>query len=194
MKVLKHTLLLGALLLGGCVSYSTGDLAPVNTWPPKASAEAAKPSTYLRSTALYQVNDGPAVAAGGKPAQLWEKAISETYQQSGRFGQISTRKAESDLYAEATLTNHEQYVPALAFITGFTLFVIPSTAKNTFTLETVFKDKDGKELGRISKSESVRTWMQLVLIVGVPFQADTGEVVRALTRSTLDEAVQRKLL
>ncbi|WP_340053441.1 hypothetical protein [Pseudomonas sp. JAI120] len=38
------------------------------------------------------------------------------------------------------------------------------------------------------------TLTHLVLIVGIPFQADTREVVEALTRSTLDEAVQRKLL
>lgn len=58
----------------------------------------------------------------------------------------------------------------------------------------MFKDKDGKELGRVKKSESVRTWVHLVLIVGIPFQSDTREVVEALTRSTLDEAVPRKLL
>jgi hypothetical protein len=33
-----------------------------------------------------------------------------------------------------------------------------------------------------------------VQIVDIPFQSDTREVVEALTRSTLDEAVQRKLL
>jgi len=194
MNICKHALLLGALLLGGCVSYSTGDLAPVGTWPPAASTAAAKPNAYLRSTALYQVNDGAAVAAAGAHAEMWEKTISETYQQSGRFTQVSTQKGEADLYAESTLTNHEEFVTASAFITGFTLFLIPSTAKNTFTLQTVFKDKDGKELGRVSKSESIRTWMQLVLIVGLPFQADTRDVVRELARSTLDEAVQRKLL
>ncbi|WP_262925972.1 hypothetical protein [Pseudomonas chlororaphis] len=32
------------------------------------------------------------------------------------------------------------------------------------------------------------------LIVAVPFQADTRDVVQQLARSTLDEAVQRKLL
>ncbi|MNC72036.1 hypothetical protein D3C75_1230380 [compost metagenome] len=83
---------------------------------------------------------------------------------------------------------------ASAIITGATFFIIPSTARNTFTLDTVFKDKDGKELGRISKSESVRTWMHLVLIVGIPFQQDTSELVRQLTQSTLDEAVKRQLL
>ncbi|MBB6289638.1 hypothetical protein HDC32_004755 [Pseudomonas sp. JAI120] len=30
--------------------------------------------------------------------------------------------------------------------------------------------------------------------MGIPFQSDTREVVEALTRSTLDEPVQRKLL
>ncbi|QXH33996.1 hypothetical protein [Pseudomonas muyukensis] len=194
MTLFKHGLLLGALLLGGCVSYSTGDLAPVGTWPPAASTAPVKPSAYLRNTSLYQVNDGAAVAAAGAPAQLWEKAITETYEQSGRFAQVNTHKSEADLYAESTLLNHEEFITASAFITGFTLFLIPSTAKNTFTLQTVFKDKDGQEVGRISKSESVRTWMQLVLIVGLPFQADTRDVVRELARSTLDEAVQRKLL
>ncbi|MFD2643405.1 hypothetical protein [Pseudomonas japonica] len=194
MNLFKQALLLGVVMLGGCVSYPTGDLAPVGTWPPAASTPAAKPNAYLQTTSLYQVNDSPASAAGGKPAELWEQAISETFQQSGRFARVSTQKGESDLYAESTLTNHEQFVPVSAFLTGFTLFLIPTTAKNTFTLETVFKDKDGKEIGRVSKSESVRTWMQLVLVVGLPFQADTRDVVRALTRSTLDEAVQRKLL
>ncbi|MDW9405680.1 hypothetical protein GE454_21750, partial [Pseudomonas soli] len=83
---------------------------------------------------------------------------------------------------------------AAAVITGFTRCRSRATAKNTVTLQSVFKDKDGKEIGRVSKSESIRTWMQLVLIVGLPFQADTRDVVRELARSTLDEAVQRKLL
>ncbi|MDW9405908.1 hypothetical protein GE454_22940, partial [Pseudomonas soli] len=133
MNICKHALLLGALLLGGCVSYSTGDLAPVGTWPPAASTAAAKPNAYLRSTALYQVNDGAAVAAAGAHADMWEKTISETYQQSGRFTQVSTQKGEADLYAESTLTTHAELVTASAFITGFTLFLLPPTAHNTFT-------------------------------------------------------------
>lgn len=36
--------------------------------------------------------------------------------------------------------------------------------------------------------------VRMTLIVSLPFQTDTREVVEALTRSTLDEAVQRKLL
>ncbi|MDF2399091.1 hypothetical protein GWQ44_26395 [Pseudomonas sp. 3MA1] len=191
---IKHLLVLGAVLLSGCVSYSQHELSAVGTWPPAAQTSEQKPSAFVRTTAMYQVNGGPANAAAGAPAAAWETVVADTYRQSGRFARVSTDKVESDLYAEATLYNNEQFSMASAIITGVTFFVIPSTAKNTFTLETVFKDKDGKELGRIRKSESVRTWMQLLLIVAVPFQADTRDVVQQLARSTLDEAVQRKLL
>ncbi|MDD1018957.1 hypothetical protein M5G24_08020 [Pseudomonas sp. TNT2022 ID1048] len=191
---IKHVLVLCAVLLSGCVSYSQHELTAVGTWPPAAQTTEQKPSAFVRTTAMYQVNGGPANAAAGAPAAAWETVVADAYRQSGRFARVSTDKVESDLYAEATLYNNEQFSMASAIITGATFFVIPSTAKNTFTLETVFKDKDGKELGRIRKSESVRTWMQLLLIVAIPFQADTRDVVQQLARSTLDEAVQRKLL
>lgn len=163
------------------------------TWPPTANAPAQKPTVCVRTTAQNHVNGGPGNAAVGAPVVRWEKAVSDTFQQSNRFSRVSTDKVDSDLYVDATLYNHEEYSPVSAFITGFTFCIIPTTAKNIFTLETVFKDKDGKGLGRVKKSESVRTWVHLVLIVGLPFQTDTREVVEALTRSTLDEAVQRKL-
>ncbi|WP_210712109.1 hypothetical protein [Pseudomonas sp. MWU349] len=191
---IKHALLLAAVLLSGCVSYSQHELTAAGTWPPAAQTAEQKPSAFVRTTVMYQVNGGPANAAAGAPAAAWEAVVADTYRQSGRFARVSTDKVESDLYAEAILYNNEQFSMASAIITGVTFFIIPSTAKNTFTLETVFKDKDGKELGRIRKSESVRTWMQLLLIVAVPFQADTRDVVQQLARSTLDEAVQRKLL
>ncbi|QBF26978.1 hypothetical protein EXN22_15240 [Pseudomonas tructae] len=194
LRIIKANLLLGAVLLTGCVSYSQHELAPVQSWPPQAQAQAVKPTAYVRTTAQYQVNRGQANAIAGKPAEAWESALVETYNQSGRFARVSTDKVAADIYAESILTNHEQYNVASAIITGATFFVIPSTARNTFTLDTVFKDKDGKELGRISKSESVRTWMHLVLIVGIPFQQDTTALVRQLTQSTLDEAVKRQLL
>ena len=194
LPVIKHGLLLTAVLLGGCASYSNHELTPVKTWPLSADATQQKPSAFLRTTAMNQVNGGPANASAGALAATWETAVTDTFRQSGRFTRVSTDKVDSDLYVDATLYNNEQYNVASAIITGVTFFVIPTTAKNTFTLETVFKDKDGKELGRIRKSESVRTWMQLLLIVALPFQQDTRDVVQELTRSTLEEAVQRRLL
>ncbi|MBY8948168.1 hypothetical protein J1G35_20120 [Pseudomonas sp. SH10-3B] len=192
--LIKHSLVLAAVLLTGCVSYSQHELPAVQPWPPTANAPAQKPTAYVHTTAQNHVNGGPGNAAVGAPVALWEKAVADSFRQSNRFSRVSTDKIDSDIYVDATLHNNEQFSMALTIISGVTFAIIPTTAKNTFTLETVFKDKDGKELGRVKKSESVRTWIQLLLIVGIPFQADTREVVEALTRSTLDEAVQRKLL
>jgi hypothetical protein len=191
---IKYSLVFTVVLLTGCMSYSQHELAPVQAWPPTANAPQQKPTAFVRTTAMYQVNGGPANAAAGAPAAKWEAAVTESFRQSGRFARVSTDKVESDIYAEATLYNNEQFSMASAIITGATFFIIPSTAKNTFTLETVFKDKNGKELGRVRKSESVRTWMHLLLIVAIPFQQDTGNIVESLTRSTLNEAVQRSFL
>lgn len=194
MGSIKHGLVLAAVLLTGCVSYSQHELPPVQAWPPTANAPQQKPTAFVRTTAMNQVNGGPANAAAGKPAVAWEAAVADAFRESGRFARVSADKTDSDIYAEATLYNNEQFSMASAIITGATFFIIPTTAKNTFTLETVFKDKDGNEIGRVRKSESVRTWMQLLLIVAIPFQQDTRDVVQSLARSTLDEAVQRRLL
>ncbi|TFY89957.1 hypothetical protein DYL61_21350 [Pseudomonas nabeulensis] len=187
-------LILVAVLLTGCVSYSHHELPPVQVWPPTADAPVQKPTVYVRTTVMSQVNGGPAKPAMGAAATVAQGVVVDGFRESGRFAQVSTDKGESDIYAEATLYNDEQFSMASAIITGATFFVIPTTAKNTYTLETVFKDDAGKELGRIRKSESVRTWMQLLLIVAVPFRQDIQEVVQALTRSTLEEGVQRGLL
>jgi hypothetical protein len=176
------------------VSYSQHELPPVKTWPLTADAPLQKPTAFVRTTAMNQVNGGQANTSAGTPAATWEAAVADAFRQSGRFARVSTDKVESDIYVDATLYNNEQFSMASAIITGVTFFIVPSTAKNTFTLETVFKNKDGKELGRIRKSESVRTWMQLLLIVAIPFQQDTRDVVQELARSTLNEAVQRRLL
>lgn len=191
---IKHCVVLAAILLSGCVTYSQNELPPVQAWPPTANVPQQKPKVFVRTTVMNQVNVGPANTAAGAAAAVGEATVAEGFRESGRFAWVSTDKSEADLYVEATLYNNEQFSMASAIITGVTFFIIPSTAKNTFTLETIFKNKDGKELGRVRKSESLRTWMQLLLIVAVPFRQDTHEVVQALTRSTLDEAVQRRLL
>ena len=38
--LIKHGLVLAAVLLTGCVSYSQHELPPVQTWPPTANAPA----------------------------------------------------------------------------------------------------------------------------------------------------------
>lgn len=190
-KYLLILLLLVSSSLTGCISYSQHQLPPVEQWPP-AQARQDKPTAYLHVTTQSQFNGE--LSGGVGNAELVQKHILETFKESGQFKSVTTDKVDSSLYVSSTLTNNEQGNLASAWLTGFTLFVIPTTFSNTFTLETVFKDQEGNLLGKIVKQESTRTWLQVLLIVGLPFNERGDALLKHLTQSTLDEAVKRKLI
>ena len=190
-KYLLVLLLMASSALTGCISYSQHSLPPVDQWPP-AQARQDKPSAYLHVTTQQQFNGE--LSGGVGNAALVEKNMLETFKESGQFKSVTTDKVDSNLYVTSTLTNNEQGNIASAWLTGFTFFVIPTTYSNTFTLETVFKDQEGNVLGKIVKQESTRTWLQILLIVGAPFNERGDVLLKHLTQSTLDEAVKRKLI
>jgi len=189
-KFLLAVLLLLTSTLTGCISYSKHDLPAVEQWPP-AQAKEEKPTAYLQVKTQYQFNGQPGATGS---ATVAEKSLLETFKESGQFKSVSTDKVDSTLYITSTLTNNEQGSMVSAWLTGFTMFVIPTTFSNTFTLETVFKDADGNILGRVVKQENTRTWVQLLLVVGLPFNERGDGLLKHLTQSTLDEAVKRKLI
>lgn len=192
MKRILTLLLATALLhLTGCATYSHDDLTPVTQWPP-AAAGSDKPSLYLKVEGQYLFN-GNATGAGFNQAKLAELVLRE-YQDSQQFAHVTLAQQSSDLYATVQVTNHERGNLASAFITGFTLFVIPGKYDNTLTMETVFRDGQGKVLGRVEKHETTTTWMQLLLIFALPFNESADNVLRQLARSSLEEAVQQGLI
>lgn len=197
---LRHSLAIVLLALStaltGCVSYSRNELPPVEAWPPKvatpAASESAKQTAFVRFNAVYQFNGEQ--RAGGTNMSRYEKTLIDSYQQSQRFSRVTSQQLDSDVYAYATLKNNEQGSLVLAYLSGFTMMMIPVTFDNTLTLETVFKDRDGKELGKVVKSETVTTWMQLVLILALPFNASSDGIIQNLAQSSVEEAIKRKLI
>ncbi|WP_043309356.1 hypothetical protein [Pseudomonas sp. ML96] len=187
------SLLLVTLLLQltGCATYSHDDLSPVTQWPP-AAASGAKPSLYLKVEGQYLFN-GNATGAGFNQAKLAELVLKE-YQGSEQFERATLAQQTSDIYASVQVTNHERGSMASAFITGFTLFIIPGKYSNTLTMETVFKDGQGTVLGRVEKHETMTTWMQLLLIFALPFNESADNVLTQLTQSSLEDAVKQGLL
>lgn len=192
MNKLFAGLLAAALLsLTGCISYSQHQLAEVRQWPP-AEPVAQKRTAYLKVESQHLFNGQP--QAGGFNAGNLEKLLVSNYQSSERFERVTTAQETSDLYVDVTVRNHERGSLPLAFISGFTLMVIPATADNELSMETVFRDGSGKELGRIEKKETITTWMQLVFIFALPFNQSADGVLQQLTQSTLEEAARRELI
>lgn len=187
------TLLLATLLLSltGCATYSHDDLTLVKQWPPVATS-SDKPSLYLKVEGQHLFNGNP-TGANLNQAKLAEFVLKE-YQSSEQFERVTLEQQTSDIYATVQITNHERGSMVGAFITGFTLFVIPGKYDNTLTMETVFKDGQGKVLGRVEKEETTTTWMQLLLIFALPFNESLDNVLTQLARSSLEDAVQQGLL
>ncbi|WP_397452602.1 hypothetical protein [Pseudomonas sp. NA-150] len=185
-------LMLVSASLTGCVSYSAHNLAPVQTWPPQAAAAEHKPTAYLRFTAEHEFNGTP--MAGGVNVPAWEKLVLDSYKESNRLSSVTSQQVDSDVYVYASLKNSERGNRAAAFISGFTFLVIPVTFSNDLTLETVYKNRDGKVLGTVSKSETITTWMQLLLIVTLPFNESLDATIKHLSQSSLEEAIKQKLI
>ena len=191
MKKTITTLLTGCLLLSGCISYSRHNLAQVQQWPPAASS-TEKPSAYIHVEGQYLFNDEP--QSGGFNQTRLEKLILKQYQDSGLFKRVVTTEQEADLYINVNISNHESGSKAAAFITGLTLFIIPSTASNTLSMQTEFMDGSGNLLGSIEKQETITTWMQLLLVFALPFSESGDKVLDQLSQSSLEQAARQKLI
>lgn len=187
------TVILGVALLAltGCASYSNHELAPVEQWPLAAPAEA-KPTAQLKVESRYLFNEQN--RAGGFDQTNLENLLIQQLKDSGRFSAITSAKQHSDVYINARVTNHERGSMFSAVVTGATFFIIPGRFKNELTMEMRFKDADGKLLGKVEKSETITTWMQLLLIFAVPFNESADNILVQLTRSSLEEAVRQKLI
>ncbi|MGG2396743.1 hypothetical protein ACJRW5_07285 [Pseudomonas sp. SH1-B] len=190
-KLFVLLLLIASASLQGCMTYSHNSLQKVDQWP-LAAPEQAKPSVYLKVFGEYQVNDNPRVSTADV-AKL-EEVISQTLSESGRFSRVTTEQQESDLYLTVTLHNHETGNMGLAVLTGATFFLIPGAFDNTLTMNMSVRDNNGDKLGIAQRQESLTTWMHLLLIFAVPFQDRSDNLLRELTQSTLQQAVDKKLL
>ncbi|MBX8487401.1 hypothetical protein K5D47_13940 [Pseudomonas cichorii] len=190
-KFLALLAIVFSLSLQGCMTYSHHELTPAGQWP-LAAAKQEKPAVYLKVLAEYAHNDN-AMNTNTNIAGL-EKLLLQEFKDSQRFSGVTTEQQSSDVYVTATLRNHEEGNLAGAFLTGFTLFLIPNTFDNTLSLELTFRDKDGKKLGQVRKQEKLTTWVQLLLIFAVPFNESTDMLVKQLARSALEEAAAKGLI
>ena len=88
--LIKHSLVLAAVLLTGCVSYSQHELPAVQTWPPTANAPAQKPlatntRVASRSTGRLTAYSSQSKASAGnlssglkRPSSVWSAPDGST--------------------------------------------------------------------------------------------------------------------
>ncbi|WP_181296790.1 hypothetical protein [Pseudomonas sp. Q2-TVG4-2] len=192
MKQLIALLAIAAsLTLQGCMTYSHNMLPEVQQWPLAESVQA-KPTAYIKVQTEHSVNGTP-TASTPNIAKL-EQLIKQGFVDSGRFSRVSTEQEASDLYVTVTLRNQETGNLGLAVVTGATFFLVPGTFDNTLIMDMMFRDSEGKKLGRVEKQEKLTTWMHLLLIFALPFNESVDPLLTELTKSNLEEAAGKDLI
>jgi len=190
-KLLTLLMIAGSLALQGCMTYSHNTLPQVEQWPLSSSLQT-KPTAYIKVQTAYSVNGTPS-ASNPNIAKL-ENLIKQGFIDSGRFSQVSTEQEASDVYVTVTLQNQETGNLGLAMLTGATFFLIPGTFDNTFVMDMMFRDGEGKKLGRVQKQEKLTTWMHLFLVFALPFNESADPLLTELTKSNLEEAARKNLI
>jgi len=190
-KLLTLLVIAGSLALQGCMTYSHNTLPQVELWPLSSSLQT-KPTAYIKVQTAYSVNGTPS-ASNPNIAKL-ENLIKQGFIDSGRFSQVSTEQEASDVYVTVTLQNQETGNLGLAMLTGATFFLIPGTFDNTFVMDMMFRDGEGKKLGRVQKQEKLTTWMHLFLVFALPFNESADPLLTELTKSNLEEAARKNLI
>ncbi|MDY6952467.1 MAG: hypothetical protein SWE60_13215 [Thermodesulfobacteriota bacterium] len=141
--------------------------------------------------------NGNIYQAHPKTMKTWRGQTIKAYEDSGMFSVVREGADEADLEAEVMIVDKADPNSFFAFITGLTLYVIPSKATDKFTVQTTIRDREGKTVGTFERSETVSLWQQVLLILAMPFNWPSSvakEALYDLNRATIMDAYSQGIL
>lgn len=152
------------LLLPACASFQGDRLGAVPQVPTPDEKPTVSVAVFGEGRLNGEKRDLPTSAL-----ERFKEATREAYEGSGFFSDVRMGLEESDLRAEVKITNSGNPNYGLAFLSGFTLLLIPAKATDVFDVETAFKDRSGETIAEFSRTEEMDTWIELFLIFAAPF-------------------------
>ncbi len=161
------------LTLGGCASFTKDEVAPVTL--PSMANYANKPNVYVDFD-FYQgePKSGSAVEVPQARDQL-KPQLQKILTDSGLFGRVTLdefQKQPGDYSLRLKMYNHPPNAGSmvLAFISGFSMMVIPAYGTDQYTLSLENLDQQGQTLTTASNHDAVGTWFGIWFI---PLMANT---------------------
>ena len=180
--------------LSGCAAFRSGEAQPPTPWT--TSKEPGKQTISLLITGEGIVN-GTRQDVPQRTIGVWQATAEKAYKDSGFFSDVKVGAAETDLRAEIHFTDRGEANMGLAFLSGFTLTLIPANGHGEMVVKTTLKTKEGQELGTFEKKEALSFWIQFFLIFIMPFNWPNTvitEMLYDLNRATIGQAYGAGLL
>jgi hypothetical protein len=187
-RIERRLALLALAVAGAGCAVRGGELAET-PWP--LDPPASKKSLSLALTAGPVILNEDPVDVPASMVGIWRKQVEETYVDSGLFASVLESGSPTDLRAEVRISDVGRWSRPLAIVSGLTLYLIPCSGVERFSMRTDFKNADGDLLVSVERSDSVTYWQQMFLVFALPFEMPdtvTRGLLRDLARATLEEA------
>lgn len=181
-------------MVSGCAAFRGGEVQPPSSWPLSKRPGKQSISLVISGEAIVnnQKADVPQAAMNG-----WGQAIEKAYKDSGLFSDVKMGAAETDLRAEIHVIDRGEASTGLAFLSGFTMTLIPAKGEEEYIIKTILKNKQGQQLGTFEKKEPMTFRIQLFLIFVMPFNwpnTVATDILYDLNRATVIQVYGAGLL
>ncbi|MEI7014992.1 hypothetical protein [Leptospira licerasiae] len=185
------TLSIATALAINCLGFHSKQLGDININSKSPGAKSISMAFSMENTA-----NGTVSAMSEEGIRVNKSFVLDTFVKSGVFKDVIQGEGKSDLIAETKLTRKDLSSTGLILISAITLSIIPSYITSEFTLETTFKDKTGKALGKVVKENKMTHFNWLPTFLVMPFfSVDEAykKAIDELSGATLSEATAKGL-
>ena len=176
-----------AMLLAGCASFAGNQLAPVRSFP---GPQPRKPSANVEIAFHQFLNDEPIELAREAGEKALTKRCIKRFQRSGLFTEVGDNLHSPDLRVSIDLTDRGEGSIGMAILTGLTLYIVPSAAKDTYDLNAVVVDTASGNRWSIHLEDHITQWQQIFLLPLMPFRL-TPVVAAKVQNNLFDNLAKR---
>jgi hypothetical protein len=154
------------ITLVGCATFPGKQIAKLEKFP----IASQKPSIAISLAYKMCLNGQPStVMAVAAEAQM-QKKVLERFTKSGLYSSVTPGSGNADINLTIELTDTGEANLGMAFLTGFTLYLLPSSAKDTFKLSAITKLSKGRAGKNFVLQDSITMHQQILLLPVMPFK------------------------
>ena len=165
MKYLK-LLVLAFASIAGCATFPGKVLPEVTSFPVATNKPSVNVTLSFRQNTNGQPNN-----IGEKTGELkLQKKVIERFEKSGLYSSVSAVDQNSDFTVTTSVIDEGSGSIGLAFLSGFTFCLIPSSATDTYKVTAVVKKNKTDVEKTIELEDSTTTWFQIFLLPLLPFK------------------------
>jgi len=166
MKYLKLLLVLAFASIAGCATFPGNVLPEVTSFPVATN----KPSVNV-TLSFRQYNNGQPVNIAVKTGELnLQKKVIERFEKSGLYSSVSVVNQNSDFTVTTSVIDEGSASMGMAVVTGLTLYLVPSSATDTFKVTAIVKNNKTGVEKTIEIEDFTTMWQQIFLLPLLPFK------------------------